>query len=204
MNMTVKGLSFKPQRHDKVILHDICAQFGTGMTLVLGKNGSGKSTFFDCLAGINRDYTGEVAGNEGLVYLNQHTYFNGRLKAKDFVSFTLTLDGVKKPHAYFDAFIRTHGFADFFRGKLERPFGMLSGGERRMTVMAAILSLQRKWYILDEPFAGVDKDGKAAIIALTAQIAAQGRGVILSDHDSGVEDMFPGARKLYMEDGRLA
>ena len=195
--MEIRGLHFKH------ILTDINARFTPGITLLVGKNGSGKSTLFDCMAGINTDYKGHITGNEGIVYLNQNIYFNGRLKAKDFVSFVLTLEGIKKPLTRFDEFIQALGLAEFFRGKLDRPFGMLSGGERRMTVIASVLLLQRKWYILDEPFAGVDKEGKAAIIALTTQIAAQGHGVILSDHDSGLADMYPGARRLYMEDGKL-
>jgi energy-coupling factor transport system ATP-binding protein len=63
------------------------------------------------------------------------------------------------------------------------PF-TLSGGEMRRVALAAILSLRPEVLILDEPTAGLDPQGRRALLSRVQSWRAQARGtLILVSHD---------------------
>jgi lipopolysaccharide export system ATP-binding protein len=60
--------------------------------------------------------------------------------------------------------------------------GALSGGERRRLDMARCLATGAKVLLLDEPFAAVDPQGVAELRSWMREIAAQGMGMLVTDH----------------------
>nr|WP_244877118.1 ABC transporter ATP-binding protein [Brochothrix thermosphacta] len=70
---------------------------------------------------------------------------------------------------------------------LKKQWGMLSGGEKRFLYVIILLSLDKDWYILDEPFASIDKKRKLLLYKLINVKLAEGKGIILTTHEESEE-----------------
>lgn len=66
----------------------------------------------------------------------------------------------------------------------DRPLSLLSGGNQQKVVLARWLRIDARVLLLDEPTGGVDAGAKESIYAALAEIAAQGRAVVLSSSDA--------------------
>lgn len=168
----------------KHILSDINIEIEKGITYIKGENGSGKSTFLDCLSNLNTKYTGEIITNESIIYLNQNLYFSSRLKCKDFVEFVLLLDNISNYKEVFLAYASIFCQKELFEKIWNTPIGMLSGGERTKLFFSIFTCLERDWYILDEPFSGVDSSGKAFMIDIIKNLEKKGKGIIITTHET--------------------
>jgi lipopolysaccharide export system ATP-binding protein len=59
----------------------------------------------------------------------------------------------------------------------------LSGGERRRTEIARALSVDPKFILLDEPFAGVDPIAVEDIQSVVARLKLKDIGILITDHN---------------------
>ena len=66
---------------------------------------------------------------------------------------------------------------------MEKQWGLLSGGERKYLYSMVLLSLDREWYILDEPFAYLDTEKKEILWKVIEAFASEGKSVILTSHE---------------------
>lgn len=161
-------------------------EFRGGINYIQGNNGSGKTILLDYLAGIRKDKKQCIRGNDSIVYINQNIFFSDRLTGSDFLEFVYGLDGLskkerKKRSSLFAAKYNEYGMLDDL---LERQWGMLSGGERKYLYSIILLSLDREWYILDEPFAFVDNEKKEIMWKVIKEKTEQGKGIILTSHEN--------------------
>ena len=60
---------------------------------------------------------------------------------------------------------------------------VLSGGERRRTEIARALSVDPKFVLLDEPFAGVDPIAVEEIQTIVAKLKDRNIGILITDHN---------------------
>jgi zinc transport system ATP-binding protein len=65
------------------------------------------------------------------------------------------------------------------RDRAERPIGRLSGGEQQRVFIAQALVSRPRLLILDEPTAGVDREGEEALIALLLRLKRESSLTIL-------------------------
>ena len=61
--------------------------------------------------------------------------------------------------------------------------GRLSTGQRRRTSLACLLARRPELWLLDEPHAGLDKEGRDIVDGLIRDAAAAGATIILSSHE---------------------
>ena len=61
--------------------------------------------------------------------------------------------------------------------------GRLSTGQRRRTSLACLLARRPELWLLDEPHAGLDKDGRDIVDALVREAASAGATIIMSSHE---------------------
>ncbi|MEX1217033.1 MAG: ABC transporter ATP-binding protein [Acidimicrobiales bacterium] len=61
--------------------------------------------------------------------------------------------------------------------------GRLSTGQRRRTSLACLIARRPELWLLDEPHAGLDKEGRDIVDELVRDAAVAGATIILSSHD---------------------
>ena len=65
----------------------------------------------------------------------------------------------------------------------ERGIDQLSGGQMRRVVLAGLLASKPSVLILDEPFAGLDRQARHHLVSLLAAQRRQGMALIIISHD---------------------
>ena len=63
------------------------------------------------------------------------------------------------------------------------PVGRLSAGQRRRTALAVMVARRAELWLLDEPHAGLDQDGRDLIDGLIADASAAGVTVLIASHE---------------------
>ena len=90
---------------------------------------------------------------------------------------------------------------DYDRFKSRHPL-FLSGGEKRLAALAGVVAMGFRWYILDEPSAGLDYRGWKSVCGLVKDLALSGAGVCWISHDlsslKGISD-----RVIELKEGKL-
>lgn len=166
-------------------------------TAVMGRNGSGKTSLFALLNGLQRPQSGEIffAGNRlnydraGLLKLRQavgmvfqdpeHQLFSASLyEDVSFGPMNLGLPEAEVRHRV----ERAIALLDLTT-LLERPVHDLSYGQKKRACIAGILAMQPEVIVLDEPFAGLDAIMTHDLIATLNDLGKHGVTLIIATHD---------------------
>jgi rhamnose transport system ATP-binding protein len=89
-----------------------------------------------------------------------------------------------------------------FRGHLDEPVQVLSGGNQQKVVLAKWLATQPKLLIVDEPTRGIDVGAKAEVHRTLSQLAKTGMGILMISSEMP-EVLGMADRILVMHEGRL-
>jgi rhamnose transport system ATP-binding protein len=89
-----------------------------------------------------------------------------------------------------------------FRGYLEEPVRVLSGGNQQKVVLAKWLATNPKLLIVDEPTRGIDVGAKAEVHRTLSQLAKAGMGILMISSELP-EVLGMADRILVMHEGRL-
>src|SRR5262249_62093200 len=65
----------------------------------------------------------------------------------------------------------------------ERPYTMISGGERQLVLLARALAQEPRFIVLDEPTASLDFGNQGKVMREIRSLAAAGHGVLFTTHD---------------------
>lgn len=156
---------------------DLRVHGGEIVTLV-GPNGSGKTTLVRILLGLAPPSEGEVYRRPDVCigYVPQHLRVDDTLP----ISVRRFLALVPTRNADVDRAVAEAGIATI----LDHPLSSLSGGEGRRVLLARALLRNPDLLVLDEPAAGVDVTGQAALYTLISTLRRQrGCGVLVVSHD---------------------
>jgi len=157
---------------------------------LLGPNGAGKTTIFKMLIGLVRPDDGRVSLGDrdltdlpthrrallGLGYLPQQPSAFLGLSVMENLQLVLELCG--RPGEDAGPLVERLGLVE----AAGRRAALLSGGERRRLELCRLLATRPTVALLDEPFKGLDRDGVEIVTQALRGIAAEGRGVLLTDH----------------------
>ena len=162
---------------------------------LLGPNGAGKTTTFFMIVGMVRPDAGriELDGEEitglpmyrrarrGIGYLPQETSVFKQLTVEDNLHALLEFQPISRAerHERVEGLLKEFGLERVRRSKGYA----LSGGERRRTEIARALAGRPRFFLLDEPFAGVDPIAVEDIQAIVAGLKSRGIGVLITDHN---------------------
>ena len=162
---------------------------------LLGPNGAGKTTTFYMIVGLVRPNDGAIVlddvdisrmpmykrSRKGLGYLAQETSIFARMTVEDNLRAVLEYQAISKAerNERVDALIGEFGLETVRRAKGYT----LSGGERRRTEIARAVALRPKFFLLDEPFAGVDPIAVEDIQSIVGGLKDRGIGVLITDHN---------------------
>lgn len=194
-----------------VALEPLELRIGVGeLVMLVGPNGSGKTTFMRMVAGLLElsggevDVDGHAAGSLGaraaLSYIPDNPVLYDDLTLVEHLHYVARLHGVDGDEAAErgDALLEHLGLAHR-GGDLPATF---SRGLRQKTSIA--LGLIRPFSVLciDEPFVGLDQPGKLALLDLIAQASDQGATVVIATHS--LEFATVAQRCVGLRDGELS
>lgn len=183
-----------------------------GLTALVGRNGSGKSSLLSCLDGL--PYRGTVLlGGEDLRALPPRR--RARMAAilhQDMPAPSLTVRELaafgRQPYLDFTGRLREEDREAVDRALraaqvydlADRRVDTLSGGERQRAYLAMVLAQETELLLLDEPGAHLDKTWEASFLELLTGL--EGRTVLLALHDLDAAVRY--ARDiLVLEEGKL-
>ena len=186
-------------------------------TAVLGPNGAGKSTLFKLLLGQLATAAGSLtvfgsearAGDPRIGYIPQTSAFDPdfSIRGRDFVG--LGVDGyrwgipvgrgIEKRRLIDDAVAVVEA-----GGYVERPIGLLSGGEQQRLLLAHALVGAPELLLMDEPLSHLDVRNQGSIVNVIANVVRdRGITVLLIAHD--VNPLLPHIHNvLYIANGKTA
>lgn len=162
---------------DHVVLHNLSFTAGVGVTRILGRSGTGKTTLLRILLGLDQPDSGSLFGtNCRWAAVFQEDRLLGHLDAEDNLRFAL---GSAYNAAAAKTLLGELGLADVG----SKPICEYSGGMKRRLALARALLAPSDALILDEPFTGLDEENRS--IALRCILhAAQTKPVLLASHEA--------------------
>ncbi|PPB80500.1 tungstate transport system ATP-binding protein [Albidovulum inexpectatum] len=163
---------------------------GRGITVVLGPNGSGKTSLLRAMHGLERLSAGRIdwACGEAVARARQAFVFQTpilmRRSVLDCIAYPLVLDGVGRRAAR--AAARAMADSVGLTGvALDAPASVLSGGERQKMALARALIRQPQILFLDEPCANLDNASTREIETVLLRESARGVRIVMSTHNVG-------------------
>lgn len=182
--------------HDRVVLKqaNLCVPEGEVIAL-LGPNGAGKSTLLKACMGLLPTLAGEVKFfGSSLTQVRARVGYMPQAAEVDWDFPTTVLDtvvmgtygkigwlrhpGKQSRQAAYEA-LEQVGIPEL----AHRQISQLSGGQKQRTFMARILAQDPDFYVMDEPFAGVDAASEQAITQVLAELRKKGKTIIIVHHD---------------------
>jgi heme exporter protein A len=167
-------------RGDRMILRGLSFRVRSGEALHLcGANGAGKTSLLEILAGLRRSEEGTISGApepEQLHYLGVRNALSPALSPVDNLQFWCGInqirpDGIETALKRLSVWTLRH-----------RACRTLSTGQRRRVALARLLLATRPWWLLDEPFNGLDQAGDECFFGLLGAHLEQGGAAVIASH----------------------
>ena len=184
-------------------------------TLLVGSSGSGKSSLFQMIAQVSSlPYSGQVMidGSEvsqlsiieriqtvGILFQNPNHQFTMENLFEELV---FTLENIGHPVQEIDSKIAEVVQQCRCEKILHRPIHHLSGGEKQKAALAVLFAMNPRVYLLDEPFASIDRKSRIEILEILKELVSDGKTVILCDHDLSDYEVYID-HMVELRDGKL-
>ena len=199
-SIKIEDLSFAYQHGNSIFTEASLDLPINEITFLKGANGSGKTTLCRILSGLEADYNGSIRLNDldlkpvsfteranSIIYLKQEPFQNvvAATPDEDITLWQHGFDVQKKD--------TSSNLRDKVMQKLkiehlrDKPFWELSGGQIKRIGLAALLINYDKYWILDEPIAGLDNTLIGIFMSILEERKALGKGCLIISHK---EDFF--------------
>lgn len=186
------------ERDERFLFAQLNASFYAGQVVqILGPNGSGKTTLLRILAGVSKDFYGDILWQSQPLKDVAWEYANDLLYLGHLPGIKKSLTPLENLRWYAAA---QGGAADAdlikaltqvqLAGYEDTPCYRLSAGQLRRVALARLAFSRAKVWVLDEPFTALDKSGVAELEAkLIAHAAAGGLVLVTSHQDISVPNL---------------
>lgn len=178
-------------RGGRIVFRDLSFQVEAGCALAIeGANGAGKTSLLRMVAGfltpaagatrLRTKTGGQIFYDEErgkfVGWLGHHDAAKPQLTARETLNFFVRLYGVDGP---VESALEEAGLAR--AGDL--PCQFLSAGQKKRLALARLKLCQRPLWLLDEPLAALDTNGKAFAASLIASHCASGGIALIATHE---------------------
>ena len=192
--LELKNIWFRYEKNLPDILKGVNLKAYSGeFFAILGGNGTGKTTMFSVIGGINRAYRGKVLINGKDISREKNVYNTLAILPQN--PATLFVKNTVEEDLY-DVFSETHISKEIINQKVQsvislcglehlksrHPFD-LSGGEQQRAALAKVLLTNPKILLLDEPTKALDVSFKQKFAKIIRSLVAEGLSVIMVSHD---------------------
>ena len=185
---------------------DLEVEAGT-MVAVVGHNGSGKSTLLQLVAGlldptegsvlVHGSPAGSAPARADLAYIGDAPVLYDDLSVWEHLEYLGALCGLDEWEAPARELVERLGLDE----RVEELPVRFSRGLRQKTALAVGLLRPSRVVLVDEPFVGLDQEGKRTLVELLGERRAAGSTVVVATHD--LELLAHVDRSITLEDGKL-
>ncbi|MBX9391057.1 metal ABC transporter ATP-binding protein [Streptomonospora nanhaiensis] len=183
---------------DVLALDDVRLRLTQGrLCALLGTNGSGKSTLLRTVLGLAPAARGTVrvlgrtpaaarrAGLLGYVPQSEQVDWAFPVRVVDVVMMGRygRMGPLRRPRRADREAVEAALERTGLTGLAHRQIGALSGGQRKRAFVARGIAQGAQVFLLDEPFAGVDRPSEATIIEVLSAMRDEGHTLLVSTHD---------------------
>lgn len=160
------------------VLRNINLEFSKGNVYgIVGENGAGKTTLFRCIAGLE-NYEGEITSEltplkDHLGLLLTEPFFFSKITGKEYIK--LLCNARHKVNIDIES-------KNIFDLPLNQYASTYSTGMKKKLALTAILLQENEYFILDEPFNGVDIQSNIILAELILKLKELNKTVIISSH----------------------
>ena len=177
-NIEIKNLS--KSFGEKKVLEGFSATLPlSGVTVIMGESGCGKTTLINIMMGFEKADSGTVEGLPSSV----SAVFQDDCLCEDFTALSnlRAVVGRKRPKKELEELLLSLGLT---REDISRPVRQLSGGMKRRVAIARALAADGEMLIMDEPFKGLDEEMRKKVIkAVLNDTRSKGRTLVVITHD---------------------
>ena len=163
---------------NKKVLKNLSMEFSTGNVYgIVGENGAGKTTLFRCIAGLE-SYSGEIISDvkplkNHLGLLLTEPFFFTMMTGREYIRLLCNARG--KTNVDIDN-------KNIFDLPLDQYASTYSTGMKKKLAITAILLQENEYFILDEPFNGVDIQSNIILTEIILKLKELNKVVIISSH----------------------
>ena len=203
-------------RQKKPVLTGVDIHIGKGECVgIMGANGSGKTTFARLLNGLLLPQNGVVRVNGksthdsgnllairrsvGIVFQNPDAQAIGETVEEDVV---FGLENLCVPRPEIDCRIDKYLKILRISGLRDRNISLLSGGQKQLVNLAAVMAMEPECIVLDEPISMLDSCSRKHVIKTLSGLNRAGTSIILITHDPG--DLVDCSRVFTIVGGRIS
>jgi len=182
------------------VLDDISCSFSKGKIIaLLGKNGSGKTTFLKCVGNIMNIDSGEIEYNSNsFLFINDKPNIFGDLTIYENLRYILSIYNQKFDSERYQRSIKDLGLNSMQSICLKH----LSAGNIQRNKILIALNIHWKYLLIDEPFSNLDREGSIIVKEILSKLKSQNKTVLFSTHNfidiSDICDM-----SFQIKDGKL-
>jgi ATPase subunit of ABC transporter with duplicated ATPase domains len=162
--------------------------------VILGLNGAGKTTLLRLLAGVEEPDTGKVTAGHGLklgYYAQEHETLETERSVLEHMR-TAAPNLIDSEHR------KVLGSFLFSGDDVEKPAGVLSGGEKTRLALALLVVSGANVLLLDEPTNNLDPASREEILAALRGFKG---AIVLVTHDEGAVEALSPQRVIVLPDG---
>ena len=188
--IVINNLSFS--YNEKLVLQNINISFEENLTHgIVGLNGSGKTTFFNILAGFLSEDKGTIELNgqkikkNDIAYIDSESFFYPKLTGLEFLSVfpntNLNYDEVE--------------LARIFDLPLDEFIDNYSTGMKKKLLIISQLKQDKKIFILDEPFNGLDMESNKTLQMIIELLNNKNKTIFIASHI--IEPLYTICQKIH-------
>ncbi|MER7751876.1 ribosomal protection-like ABC-F family protein [Kitasatospora sp. NPDC097643] len=162
--------------------------------VVLGFNGAGKTTLLRMLAGVEAPDTGEVIPGHGLkigYYAQEHETLDPERTVLENMRSSAPDTDLVQIRKILGSFL-------FSGDDVDKPAGVLSGGEKTRLALATLVVSSANVLLLDEPTNNLDPASREEILGALREFSG---AVVLVTHDEGAVEALDPERIILLPDG---
>lgn len=163
---------------NKEILKDITFTFESGKVYgIVGENGAGKTTLFRCISGIEC-YKGDVSSDSTnlknhIGLLTSDTYYFDKMTGEEYIYLLTDARQIQ---------IKDLNKRNIFHLPLKEYVSTYSTGMRKKLALTALLLQNNNYFILDEPYNGIDLESSILLTEIIHRLKISGKTVLISSH----------------------
>ncbi|HEY8827319.1 MAG TPA: ABC-F family ATP-binding cassette domain-containing protein [Jatrophihabitantaceae bacterium] len=170
--------------------------------VVLGLNGAGKTTLLRLLSGIEAPDTGTVVPGHGLrlgYYAQEHETLDHDRTILENMRTSASAAATHGRDSYTDTDLRKILGAFLFSGDdVQKPAGVLSGGEKTRLALAMLVTGAANVLLLDEPTNNLDPVSRGQVLDALRTYAG---AIVLVTHDEGAVEALSPEKVILLPDG---